>query len=147
MKHSPLNLLEFVIKGYGYKLKKNYKPYKFFVIPKQHIEKKCRFMIDFNLSLKGKGVPVSLNIEGFAVVKFPDDYSNKKINEMLLFATIPMIFSTRRGFIIAATVNSPIQVILPLVNIIESQKDIISGLNQQKTPKKKSKRSKSNKTN
>jgi hypothetical protein len=132
MKPSPLNLLEFAIKGYGYKLKKNYKPCRFSpesemidfsVIPKQHKERKSRFMCEFNLKLKGKKTPVTLNVEGFAVVEFPENFKEKKVKEMIFFAVFPMIYSTLRGYVLSATLSAPVSVVLPLVNIIDSLKE------------------------
>lgn len=111
----------------------------FKIIPKQNKESTRKFKLEFALKIKGKNLPVKLDLEGFAIIKFPNKFSKDKISEMLLCASFPMLFSTLRGFIFATTLNSPVHVVLPLVNIIESKKDILDISNHKLESKKKDK--------
>jgi len=138
VKASPLKIVGFEISTFSLSTEgalndSNYIPkaedIKFKVTPYQNKEKENWFKLDFTIQTKRKGA-VNFEVAGFAVLEIP---KNLDVDEWLTTASIPMIFSTLRGFLFASTLNSPVRIILPLINITESLNEI--GYIEEEIPK------------
>jgi len=144
---SPLKILEFDITSFNYKVNRKTTKEYYIVEPKnttfkittyENEKQKNKFRIDFLIMVGNKNSPASIELRGYAVLVLPKDLKTEKNDQWLINAVFPMLFSTLRGYIFAATLNSPVQILLPLVNIVKSLDDILSL--KKSSPKKKSKK-------
>lgn len=147
MNPSPLKILEFDITSFNYKVNRKTTKEYYIVEPKnttfkittyENEKQKNKFRIDFLIMVGNKNSPASIELRGYAVLVLPKDLKTEKNDQWLINAVFPMLFSTLRGYIFAATLNSPVQILLPLVNIVKSLDDILSL--KKSSPKKKSKK-------
>lgn len=146
MKPSPLKILEFVISSFGYKINEkakedylpNAKDITFKVKVYENKKQKNKYRVDFSIIVGKKKSPARLELKGFAILELPKNLEDKKNDEWLTLAVFPMIYSTLRGYITAVTSNFPINILLPLLDMIKSLDDI--GYIEESTSKKKSKK-------
>lgn len=147
MNPSPLKILEFDITSFNYKVNRKTTKEYYIVEPKnttfkittyENEKQKNKFRIDFLIMVGNKNSLASVELSGYAVLVLPKDLETEKKDQWLINAVFPMLFSTLRGYIFAATLNSPVQILLPLVNIVKSLDDILSL--KKSSPKKKSKK-------
>ena len=78
------------------------------------------FLFEFRLSCNES--KISFNVSGVANYVFPDEMPDDVINKFIHDNIKPQIYSNTRGYLLAATQNNPIRILLPVVSFFESYK-------------------------
>lgn len=78
------------------------------------------FLIEFKISCNES--EYSFTVSGVANYVFPDEMPDDIINKFIHDNIKPQIYSNIRGYLLAATQNNPVRILLPVVNFFESYK-------------------------
>ncbi len=129
MKRSQLQLLDFNVKVLKFLLKKKSKEIKIkpdwmkFGFKIKEDEKNIKVLIAIEHA--NDMSPLEFSLVSESTIKFPRNMKREKRMEMIIFAVLPMMYSTLRGYILALSQPLGVRIILPLVNILKTIEPLI----------------------
>lgn len=129
MKRSQLQLLDFNVKVLKFLLKKKSKEIKIkpdwmkFGFKIKEDEKNIKVLIAIEHA--NDMSPLEFSLVSESTIKFPRNMKREKRMEMIIFAVLPMMYSTLRGYILALSQPLGVRIILPLVNFLKTIEPLI----------------------